>query len=336
MKVLIAPLNWGLGHATRCIPIIQQHLSKGDEVIIAAEGSPAKLLKEEFPSLRIVEAPGYNVYYSKSNSQLLAMIRSIPGILTGALKEHYWLKQLLRKEDFNKIISDNRFGMFSQHRHCIYITHQLNIQMPSGLKWLEPFVRFLHRSIIRQYNECWVPDFEHTSNLSGRLSHNYPIPANVRFIGPLSRFASLEIAPDTRFRTLFLISGPEPQRTLFEDELIVKTNNFQSPILMVRGVPGNSELTTLLPSVLANKDSTVVNQQTTREQITITPHIPGYQLAGYIKGAETIVARSGYSTIMDLHALDCLSKVIFVPTPGQTEQEYLATFHTQSSRRKIK
>lgn len=185
MKVLVCPLNWGLGHATRCVPLIQKLIHKGHEVVIAADGHPLHLLKEIFPHVRFIESASYKITYNKGKSQVTAMLRSIPTILIGIIKEHRWLKQLNKQEQFEQVISDNRFGLWNKHIHSIYMTHQLMIKMPPLLKLMEPIVWLCHRFLINRYDQCFVPDNQGENNLSGDLSHLYPLPQNVQFIGPL-------------------------------------------------------------------------------------------------------------------------------------------------------
>lgn len=309
MKVLFCPLNWGLGHATRMVPLIRQYIEEGYEVILASDGYPLAFLQQEFPELRTFVFPSYRIKYSAGNSQIPAMIINLPYIVTGVIREHYKLQKILRHEHFDIVISDNRFGLWSKHTRCIYITHQVMIKMPRGLKFLENPARLIHRSFMLRYNECLIPDFEGTPNLSGDLSHQYPLPHNTRFIGPLSRFSNMKnIIPDRTFKTVAIVSGIEPQRTIFERFLIEKYKNQNTKTLLLQGKPQES----------------IKEVQT--GNLTIVSHLTDERLAEIFTGAQTIICRSGYSGIMDLHALNCIDKTIFVPTPGQTEQEYLALY----------
>lgn len=311
MKILVCPLNCGLGHATRCVPIIQGLMAEGHELVLAADGFPLQFLKQEFPSLRFITLPSYSIRYSKSNSQVSAMIRSFPSILGGIIREHRWLKRLLKTEHFDQIISDNRFGMWNKNMHSIYITHQLMVKMPGQLKSLETLVHLIHKGFINRYNECWIPDNEANGGLSGDLAHKYKLPKNGKFIRTLSRFQTLKnIVPNTDFELVAVISGIEPQRSLFEKELIEKFRNVRQHTLIVSGQP-----------VEKKKEIHIGN-------VTLVSHLPSAELASVFLGAKRIVSRSGYSTIMDLDVLNCLHKAEFIPTPGQTEQEYLKLFHS--------
>jgi|SRR5665647_988319 len=310
MKVLICPLNWGLGHATRCVPIIQKLMNEGHEPVLVADGYPLQFLRQEFPSLRFIELSSYSVYYASGTSQVGAMLFNFPSIVRGIINEHSWLRNLLQTEHFDQIISDNRFGMWNKRIHSIYITHQLMVKMPQGLKFLEPLVHLVHKTVINRYNECWIPDTKENGSLSGDLAHKYPLPTNAKFIGTLSRFQGMEtIIPTTDYDLVAIVSGVEPQRTLFEESLILKYRNRTEKVMIIGGQP----------------------QQTKTKKhngnITLVSHLPTHELAAAFLGAKKIISRSGYSTIMDLEALKCLHKAEFIPTPGQTEQEYLFSIH---------
>ena len=188
-RILISPLDWGLGHASRIIPIIDRYIEQGDNVIIAGSGMSLNLLQKQFPSLKSIEIPSFKMKYSAGNSQVWAVAKAFPKLLYYSFKEHNVLKRIVKEENIDFIISDNRFGLFHKTVLSAYITHQLLIKLPKGWAWLEPFVAFVHRCIINKFTECWVPDFEDMSDsLAGELSHPNKKPRNVRYIGALSRF----------------------------------------------------------------------------------------------------------------------------------------------------
>ena len=306
MKILICPLNWGLGHATRCVPIIQQLIAEGHEPVLVSDGFPLQFLRQEFPTIRVIELPSYPIRYGNGKSQITAMLKSFPAIVKNIISEHNWLKSLLKNEHFDQVISDNRFGMWNKNVHSIYITHQLMVKMPKGLKPFEPFVWLLHRCIINRYNECWIPDVQQNGGLSGNLAHKYPLPKNAKFIGILSRFKNInKIQPNTNFEVVAVLSGVEPQRTLLEKDLIKRFSTANHQTLIILGQPSE-----------VKKEIKIGN-------ITFVSHLSNTDLAAVLIGSKHIISRSGYSTIMDLVTLNCLEKAELIPTPGQTEQEYL-------------
>jgi len=305
-KVLVCPLNWGLGHATRCVPVIREQLAAGNEVVLCADGYPLEFLRQEFPGLRTIELPSYPIRYSKRKSQVMAMILFLPKLLKGIYAEHNWLDNLLKTEHFDLVVSDNRFGMWNKNVRSIYITHQVMVKMPKGLKWLEPVGYRLHKYLIQKYNQCWIPDFAEFEGLSGDLSHKYPLPANAAFIGIHSRFPEAKcIQPDTTYENVVILSGPEPQRTMLENEMLDKFRYSSEKTIIIQGKPEITE------------------HESQPDKITVVSHVPTEKLAAMLLGCKNIVARSGYSTIMDFYRLNILHKAEFHPTPGQTEQEYL-------------
>lgn len=326
MKILVAPLNWGLGHASRCVPFIKKWLAEGHEVVLAGDGESLLLLRKQFPQLRFIPFAPLRLRYSRRSRQVWAIVRSIPAIVLWALKDHHLLKILVRDEHFDRIVSDNRFFFYSRQVESIYITHQLHILLPKGWRWAEPIASRMHARICMRYNKVWVPDVEGTGDsfppsatLAGRLSHLTPtelqqsgLQNKVEYIGPLSRFENYTPyrTQQVEYHTVCVISGLEPQRTLLEKEMFKRYQNSEETVLVVRGVMN------------------VPNTRITQRKMTIVPSMDDNTLAMALINAKHIVVRSGYSTIMDLKALGVLHKAELIPTPGQCEQEYLALLHS--------
>ncbi len=302
-KILVAPLDWGLGHATRCIPVIRELLAQDANVAIAADKRPYDLLKREFPSLEFIRLPGYAIKYPIGDGIAAEMIRQIPKIVFVTYQEHRSLRKLIQESQFDAVISDNRFGLYSRKIPCAYITHQVRIIMPRQFQWVSQLVYRLNKFTIERYSECWIPDYRGEENLSGKLSHGDPIPRNASFIGPLTRF---KILPDMKreFDVLVVLSGPEPQRTAFENILMEQLKNVKLNVLFVRGIPEKSQRIKL------------------SESISVVSSLDSKALNIAMLTSDLIISRPGYSTIMDIAALGC--KAVLIPTPGQTEQEYLA------------
>ena len=309
MKILIAPLNWGLGHAARCVPLIRNYLSKGNEVVLGGDGDSLLLLRRTFPDLRVVDLPSLELRYDDDPQQRSFYWRAIPLLIRFTLADRYYLRQVLAREKFDMVISDNRFGLFSRDVHSVYITHQLYPILPKRLRVFQPFARALHAFIYKRYDEVWVPDYEEVNGcLSGDLSHGGKYDKKAKYIGPLSRFqGEAGIEKNNTYRVVAIISGLEPQRTMFEREIIQRFENQEDQILLVRGKMGT-------PQTVIQKNA-----------MTIVPSIADKDMVAVVRGAEKIIARSGYSTIMDLHALGVLEKAELHPTPGQSEQEYLSS-----------
>jgi UDP:flavonoid glycosyltransferase YjiC (YdhE family) len=171
--------------------------------------------------------------------------------------------------------------------------------------------------MISRFDECWIPDYEESPGLSGDLSHKYPLPKNAKFIGPLSRFILPEpfSEKDTaNSKIMVIISGPEPQRGIFEDLLTRQLLELNHPGTILSGKPESE------------------NHSTFIGKLTILSHLPTDEMNSLLKSSSLVICRSGYSSIMDLHALGL--KALFIPTPGQTEQIYLAELHQKSGSAK--
>ena len=313
MKILVAPLNWGLGHATRSIPIIRHYLAQGDEVVLGGDGESILLLKQTFPDLRVIDLPSLELRYTLDQQQRGFYFRALWKLIRFTIADHYYLRKALAIEHFDLIISDNRFGFFSHQVRSVYITHQLYPILPQRLRLFQPLSRAVHACIYKRYDEIWVPDYDDTdNNLSGALSHGHRFDKKVKYIGPLSRFTfsegiSTPNPSNLKYPIVAVLSGLEPQRTLFEQELLERFRENTTPVLIVRGKIGGPRCKTSVGSV------------------TMIPYISDSELLLLLLQAEKIIARSGYTTIMDLKTLDLLAKAELHPTPGQSEQEYLAT-----------
>ena len=322
MKVLITPLNWGLGHATRCIPLVSQLLAQGNEVLLAGDGMSLRRLKTAFPALRTFELAHLELRYSSGNSQTWAMIRAIPKIVQASIADHRLLKRLVQREEIDQVISDNRFGCFVKGTHSVYLTHQLFLRLPCPWRWAEPFASRLHQWIWNRYDEVWIPDYEDPNrSLSGALSHcRQGLPSDkIRYIGPLSRLIlsdkqaqqvkqDLPAKQNVPYDIVALLSGLEPQRTLLEQTIRKRYEASNERVLIIRGRVGE-------PPVEWHRDN-----------LTIVPYMDDRQLVNVLQDAKKIICRSGYSTVMDLAALGVLDKAEWIPTPGQPEQEYMAAY----------
>lgn len=301
-KLLVAPLDWGLGHATRCVPIIRDLLNNDCEVWLAGEGAQEKILREEFPLLPFLPLKGYRIRYSKKGLAA-KLILQIPSILRSIREENNWLKEQIRTHRFEAVISDNRYGLWNENAFSVFITHQLRIKNSLGKPGEDLLQKWNYR-LINKFDECWIPDKEGENNLAGALSHPSKLPSiPIKFIGPLSRFKNLNIDIETD-HLLVILSGPEPQRTIFENKIIEEIVNYPGTATIVRGLPGERNI---IPST---------------NTIHFYNHLATDDLNKEMMKAEFIIGRSGYSTIMDIAALQ--KKSILIPTPGQTEQEYLA------------
>jgi hypothetical protein len=312
LKILIAPLDWGLGHTTRCIPLIQYFKAGGHEVYAAAEAGSARLLMENFKDLNILPLKGYNIHYSKNKATFsIKILQQIPKILEAIKAEHAWLQKIQEEMHFDLIVADNRYGLYHEGVCSVILTHQLQIQSGVG-SWVDGVLRRMHYKLLHRFNACWIVDEK--EGYSGRLAHPVSLPFNANYIGILSQFSNsrIDFKRSVLNRLLILLSGPEPMRTILENKLLHQAKTMTAfQFIVVGGTPLGQPVSSL-PS-----------------HITYHTHLNAVQLLNELELASLVICRSGYSTIMDLALLQ--KKAILIPTPGQSEQEYLAAYLTKNN-----
>lgn len=303
-RVLVAPLDWGLGHASRCVPVIQALIRRGFEVVLAADKAPLLFLRKSFPKLEYHQLEGLTINYSSRLPNALAIALQTPAFLASIRKEQQKVAQLVEETKIDAIVSDNRYGVYHPKVPSILLTHQLNLQLPFGASVANAVLK----NYMQKFKAIWIPDFPSTEhNLSGALSHNSITGNHVNFIGPLSQFtaASLNTSNKLQRKLLVLLSGPEPSRTQFEESVLEQLKEVDFEVLFVRGLPSGKE------KKLSNNP-----------KVKAVNFLNGETLHAELLNSEVILCRSGYSSIMDLFTLN--KKAILVPTAGQYEQEYLA------------
>ena len=301
----MCPLDWGLGHATRMVTVIDLLLDEGVNVIIAADKGPLDFLKRRFPKCEFIRLAGFIPTYSPNRSMALQMVMKFPEMKRQAKKANADVNRIIDEKNIDIIISDNRYEVNSPKVYSIIISHQIRIITKGIQKLFDPFIKWQINSYLRKFNELWIPDFENTPWLSGSLSHNIIMPIKeFSFIGPLSRFQGLNPRlGKAKYDLMVILSGPEPQRSIFAaliEEQIVGT---KYKVVFLLGEPAN--------------DRTIINNN-----IVKIPHLEDVDFAKLIMESDLIISRPGYSTVMDLSVFG--KNAVFIPTPGQTEQEYLA------------
>lgn len=318
-RILIAPLDWGLGHATRCVPLIQQLQEEGHELILTANGRAEYFLKQSFPELQFVSSPEYSIRYSRYFPMWLMMLIQSPSLLYNFYKENKWLDKFIAENKIDQIISDNRYGLWSKKIKSIFITHQVMIKCPSSLRFMESPLHRIVKWFMNKYSECWIPDVAGENNLSGDLSHRYSLPENAKYIGWLSRFTKpanpeeiLQQTEKAKYSICFLLSGPEPQRTELENKILSIENFLPKNCILIQG------------------KTEIIAEEKSGNNLFITSHLAQEELRKIILDADLIVCRSGYSSIMDLEILG--KDALLIPTPGQSEQEYLADYSQEKGR----
>lgn len=297
--IFISPLDWGLGHATRCVPIIHG-LKTHYRVILGVTPITQVIFNEEFPELEKINVPSYNINYSARLPLSLKLLSDWPRISSVIKKEHALLDKLIAEHSIDSVISDSRFGLHSKKVHSIFITHQLFLKAPFG----NFIAQNKNKKFILNFNEIWVPDYEdETKSLAGELSHGKHFHDKVSYIGPKGRLFSKDTIA-IEYDYLFLLSGPQPQLSLLAKALLKKAQQYPRLKFALVAPENHSEIP-------PNVSSFVLPERK--------------KLVQLIQQSKTVICRSGYSTLMDLHLLD-KKEMVLIPTPGQTEQEYLAEY----------
>lgn len=299
--ILFGILNWGLGHASRSKLIIDELLRRGYSVTIASEGEALKWLQTEYPKLAFVKTPGYGIRYAGGAYTWLALLLRLPQMARAVRQERKLVRKMVLQNKIDGIISDNRLGFYHPELPSVYITHQLQIK--AGL--FSGILRWIHARYQRHYTECWVPDTpEH--HFAGELSEVRAAEIPVHFLGPLSRFRPGRSVGEQDW-VLAVLSGPEPQRSILEKKLLRQMAKVKMRFTIVSG---GGKKPRKLP-----------------ENVRWFGQLESKRLAGLIKRTRLVISRSGYSSIMDYHAMS--KKALLIPTPGQYEQEYLADYHVE-------
>ena len=299
-----------MGHAARMIPLASKLRELNNNVIIASGEEHLSLFRNELPGLTYINFTGFKPRYSRFFPQYLSLLFKIPALLYHIIMEHHKLRRIIAEYAVDIIISDNRFGLWNRKVITVYVTHMPLIPLPKYLKFIEPLGVYLHRQIIKKYSLCFIPDLPGNLNLSGRLSHGLKLPDNVRYIGILSRFIYPEQPNDENpvkfHHYTVILSGPEPQREILKQKLVILLKDKEPITVMFEGKPGNR------------------GEIARNENIIFYSHLPAYRMKGIITSSDSIITRAGYTTLMELVSLNCTALII--PTPGQTEQEYLAEY----------
>ena len=291
-------LNWGLGHASRSIPLIDRFIQQNHQVVICSDGIALDLLKQEYPDLVFEKLPSYNVHY-KHESITTNIILALPNILSAIKQETKLTQELQVKYRAEMIISDNRYGCYSKNCPSYIMTHQLNLQ--AKIKWQGSFASSLLHRFLKRFDRVLIPDHEGNESIAGELI-NKPDVKNKTFLGPISRMKFQDSSLE--YNLCIILSGPEPQRSVFEELLVQQLHTFEGRVVFIRGTLKKR------PEYLKAVSFEVFDLLNSSE------------INNYLCSSKLILSRSGYSSLMDYYSTR--SSAILIPTPGQTEQEYLA------------
>ena len=309
MEIIYGVCSWGLGHATRSLPVIRKLIAEKNKLTVISNGRSLEVLKKELgDAASYVDIPDYPMLVSENTRQFMAKSMVYWPVFIKRIEDGLAeLQKILDKKPYDCIISDARYDMYSKTIPSFFISHQMRIMNPLHIKMFERAMERFNMFFFKRYVGVIVPDFKE-QNLSGELSHNLKrINENkIHYVGVLSDFKKRVMKKDIDY--LISISGPEPQRSFLEEKLATQVGKLEGNVVMTLGkaedysVVKKKHLTTY---TFVNKDL--------REEL--------------LNRAKLVVSRSGYSTIMDVAVIG--TKALFIPTPGQIEQEYLSDYHNK-------
>ncbi|MBK7147377.1 MAG: glycosyltransferase [Bacteroidetes bacterium] len=295
-RVLVAPLDWGLGHASRCVPVIEALLKDNHEVLLASSGQALRWLKTEFPLLKTYELPAYNPVYPQGDNMVFKMALQLPKFIAAIKAEHEVTQKIVNDAGVEVVISDNRYGCYSARAKSVLMTHQANVLMPAAWKFAQPILNRFNHAQIKKFDACWIP---------APAAHLFPelmsVPFPVTYIGFLSRFKKQDLP--YQYDLMAICTGPEPQRSIFES-------------LVTQALKQTS-----LKCILVQSKVEAQQQTYTNGNLIVFNYLNSEAMGRLMQESLVVISRSGYSTIMDLMKLN--KRSVLVPTPGQTEQEYL-------------
>jgi uncharacterized protein (TIGR00661 family) len=304
MKILFGVFDWGLGHATRDIPLITE-LLKSNKVHIISTGRALKLIQDYFgQQCKYYDVPSVYSPYTRTPFFKTKFAVTLPMIIRSLRKARKKSKMII-DQGFDKVISDCRYDVYDKLDNSFFITHQVRFKAPIGL---ERFVERWLGSWTKKYKLVLVPDYRENS-LTGMLSHNlrYISKDRIRYIGILSHVRKRQMLEDIDY--LISISGPEPQRTIFFNKIISQVNQLTGKVVIAGGTPD-------------------IAQTSNNDNVLFYSFLNSHQQEEMMNRAKFIISRSGYTTIMEIVELG-KKNVLFLPTPGMSEQEYLADYYEE-------
>ncbi len=309
MKIIYGVCSWGLGHATRSLPVIRKLIEENNELTIISNGRSLELLKKELgKNIKYFDIPDYPMLLSENSRQFMA--KSVvywPSFIRSMESELQKLKKILENRKCDRIISDSRYGLYSRKIPSFFISHQIRIMNPLRIKMFERGSEIFNLFFFKRYAGVIIPDYK-DDNLSGDLSHNLRrIDENkIHYVGALSDFKKKKIRKDIDY--LISISGPEPQRTMFEKKLVSQVNDLKGRVVITLG-------------------KTEKKDKFNKKNIETHSFLSKEKREDFLNRTKLVISRSGYSTIMDLAIIG--AKALMTPTPGQVEQEYLGQYHNK-------
>ncbi len=306
-RVAFAVGHWGLGHATRDLPLIHGLLAEGAEVIALCDGPSLNVLQRELAGIcEVLRLPGAPIPIARTPTRFYTRYTMLlPAMWRSKEAQHREIERLVQTRHIDLVVSDNRYGCYSRQAPSYMLTHGVRFIPPFGNWWLDPSLEYFNYRAFRPFAKVLVPDFA-TDSLSGRLSHDlrFLSPDRLAYIGPLSSIRRRPAEADLDY--VISISGPEPMREILERRLLEQVPRLPGRGVMALGRPGEES-----PGQRGGCKVYAYLDRAAQEEM--------------LNRARVVISRSGYTTLMELAEVG--KRALLIPTPGQTEQEYLGQYH---------
>lgn len=307
MRVLFGVCSWGLGHATRDLPLLRRMIKAGHTLTLVGIGRSLDLLKDELKdACSYFTIPDSSSVYSERDFSVTRFLSYFPIYMSEIVQEHSQIKKLIKREKYERIISDNRYGVYNKEIPSYLISHQLRFIAPGRVKLFEMATEGFNYSFFKyNFSKFLVPDYKEDP-LSGDLSHNlkYFKEKRIEYLGVLSDLKKRETAEDIDY--FISLSGPEPQRTILEKKIFEQAPLLKGKVVIALGKPEDP-------------------RDETANHLRVFGYLGRKRQEEIMNRSKLVITRPGYTTIMELSLLG--KRALFIPTPGQTEQVYLAEYH---------
>ncbi|MEF8794417.1 glycosyltransferase [Thiohalorhabdus sp.] len=307
-RILFAVHDWGLGHATRDLVLIRGLLEANNEVVVLSTGRALRLLQEEIGDrCELVELRDIPKPLSRRPAAFyVKMSLALPLVFATFVRERRFARALVARKGIDRIVSDSRFGVALREVPSYYVFHSLRQIIPGRPYYLEKMVECAQKGLLSRARRILVPD-EPENGLSGELAHDLSCDwgDRLRYIGALSSVSAQ--AGQTGVDYFISISGAEPQRTLFEERVLAQVADLPGRVVVALGKPDSE------------------TRKPDQDRVVIYNYLNRQDQQAMMNRARLVICRSGYTTLMELAQLH--KPALFVPTPGQSEQEHLADYH---------
>ncbi|MBN1573094.1 MAG: hypothetical protein JW984_07860 [Deltaproteobacteria bacterium] len=310
-KILLSPLSWGLGHATRDMPIINLLIESGHEVGVAATGVAYTLLKREYPDLKFYRVEDYPSPYTRRGFSVARLLALFPLMYRNIIREHRAIDQIVKENGYDLVISDNRFGAFAKDVPSLFISHQIRFSTPGGFEAIEKATEAFNEFFHRNFDRVIIPDNPPGElSLSGKLGHAKR-PGTIErayYAGILSNIRKIDVDEDIDY--LISISGPKETKRELQKVIMDQIDSLDGKKVLLMGDPES------------------YYEEHLNGGVVVKSHASRIEMEKLLNRAKCVITRSGYTTIIELAELGG-KKALLIPTPGQTEQEYLSRYYSE-------